>query len=403
MLEVEKAQEQILSCLSLLPNETAALSDSAGRILGAPVASSIDLPPFDNSAMDGYAVVARDLKSAGPTSPAALRLIGRVAAGEIFPGRVTSGTCVRLFTGSPLPEGADAVVMQEDTRPDAVDPEKILCLDRATPWENVRLKGEDVKRGAVLIEKGERLTTSRVSLLAAAGVTEVRVGRRPLIGLMATGSELVEPGHELGPGQIYESNRAGLAALVSQTGGLGKILPIVQDTLEATRTTLERAFHECDAVVSTGGVSVGEFDLVKAAFESLGGELAFWKVAMKPGKPFVFGQWRGKYLFGLPGNPVSALVTFLILVRPALLRFQGASGVRLPTHPGVLAEALVNRGDRRHFVRVKVENDGAVRLAGIQASHILSSLACSNGLVDVPPGAAWSAGEKVSVLRWEPG
>ncbi|MBM3841422.1 MAG: molybdopterin molybdotransferase MoeA [Verrucomicrobia bacterium] len=401
MLKVEDAQKQILSGITPLPKETVPLREALGRILAAPVFSPIDLPLFDNSAMDGYAVVAQDLRNACGSGPVGLRLIGRIAAGEVFRERVLPGTCVRLFTGSPLSEGADAVIMQEDTRPDPADPGRILCLDAVKPWENVRLKGEDVKCGTALIAGGERLTTSRVSLLAAAGVTEVSVGRQPVVGLMATGSELVEPGQKLGPGQIYESNRIGLAALVSQAGGRARILPLVKDTLEATQAMLEQAFNECDVVVSTGGVSVGEFDFVKAACEKLGGELAFWKVAMKPGKPFAFGCWRGKFLLGLPGNPVSSFVTFLILARPALLRFQGASSVHLPSHPGVLADKLVNRGDRRHFVRVKVESDGTVRLAGIQASHVLSSLACANGLVDIPPDAKWEAGQSVSVLRWE--
>ena len=401
MLEVEEAQQRILSAMGRLPNETVPLREAPGRILAAPVASSIDLPSFDNSAMDGYAVVARDLIGASAETPVPLRLIGRVAAGEVFRGKVALGMCVRLFTGSPLPDGADAVVMQEDTQRDSGDSDKMDFLDSVKPWENVRLKGEDVKRGTVLIEGGQRLATGQISLLAATGLTEVSVGRQPTIGLVATGSELVEPGQPLGPGQIYESNRVGLAALVSQAGGIPRIMPVAEDTLATTRSLLERAFNECDAVVSTGGVSVGEFDFVKAAFESMGGELAFWKVAMKPGKPFVFGKWREKFLFGLPGNPVSALVTFLMLVRPALLRLQGASAVQLPTHPGILAEALLNRGDRRHFVRVKMESDGAVRLAGVQASHILSSLASANGLVNVPPRTEWSAGEKVSVLQWE--
>ncbi|MBI2946566.1 MAG: molybdopterin molybdotransferase MoeA [Verrucomicrobia bacterium] len=401
MLNVEDAQKQILSGITPLAEETVPLREALGRILAAPIVSPIDLPPFDNSAMDGYAVAAQDLRNSTAATPAALRLIGRIAAGEVFQNRVLPGTCVRLFTGSPLPEGADAVIMQEDTRSDPADPAKILCLDTVKSWENIRLKGEDVKCGTALVAGGERLTASRVGLLAAIGVTGVSVGRKPVVGLMATGSELVEPGQKLGPGQIYESNRVGLSALVSQAGGQARILPLVNDTMESTCATLAQAFNECDVVVSTGGVSVGEFDLVKAAFEKLGGKLAFWKVAMKPGKPFVFGKWREKFLFGLPGNPVSAFVTFLILVRPALLRFQRATAVHLSSHPGLLADALANRGDRRHFVRVKVEHDGSVRLAGIQASHILSSLAGANGLVDIPPATEWPAGQSVSVLRWE--
>ncbi|MBI4659231.1 MAG: molybdopterin molybdotransferase MoeA [Verrucomicrobia bacterium] len=401
MLTVEDAQERILSRISPLETETKTLTESANRILAAAVTSPIDLPSFDNSAMDGYAVVAQDLLRAGAENPVILRMAGRIAAGDVFQGEVARGACVRIFTGSPMPRGADAVVMQEDTRKDSENADNVFFLDTVRPWENVRLKGEDVKQGTILGAAGERLTAARIGVLAAAGVAQVTVRRRPVVGLLATGSELAEGGQKLAPAQVYESNRGSLAALVEQVGGKPKIYPIAKDTLEMTRASLDRAFRECDSVVTAGGVSVGEFDFVKEAFESLGGELALWRVAMKPGKPFVFGTWRDKFLFGLPGNPVSAFVTFLILVRPALLRLQGAAEVHLSSHLGALAEDLSNRGDRRHFMRVTVGRDGAVRSAGLQASHALSSLAVANGLVDVPPGASWHAGQHVSVFRWE--
>lgn len=401
MLELEEAQQRILAIVKPLASEVAPLDIAVGRPLAESMMAPIDLPVFDNSAMDGYAVRAEDVARASPDQPVSLRLLGRVAAGEISRDEVRPRTCVRLFTGSPLPRGADAVVMQEDTRPNPIQPDQVLFLESVKPWEAVRLKGEDVRKGTVLTEVGERLTTGRIALLAAAGWKEVRVGSRPIVGLVATGSELQEGGQPLGPGQIYESNRATLSALVFQAGGKPKPFPLVQDDLMATQAFLEQAFAECDVVVTSGGVSVGEFDFVKNAFERLGGELMFWKVAIKPGKPFVLGQWRGKLLFGLPGNPVSALVTFLLLVRPALLRLQGASDLFLPTHHGILTEALVNRGDRRHFMRVAVGSAGKVRSAGTQASHFLSSLAQANGLADVPPRTSLAIGETVSVLRWE--
>jgi molybdopterin molybdotransferase len=231
---------------------------------------------------------------------------------------------------------------------------------------------------------------------------EVSVSRRPLVGLVATGSELMEAGEPLQPGQIYESNRAMLLEPLRQSGAVARSYPLVQDSLTETIHILEQALNECDAVVTTGGVSVGEHDLVKKAFESLGGKLEFWKVAIKPGKPFVFGRWREKVLFGLPGNPVSAFVTFLLLVRPALLHLQRATNLDLPAHPGRVVEPLVNRGDRRHFIRVVVDGKGDVRPAGAQASHLLSSLAAANGLVDVPPHGVSKAGDLVTVLRWGP-
>ena len=280
-------------------------------------------------------------------------------------------------------------------------PGEVLILTPAQPGENVRPRGEDVKRGATLAEAGEVLSVGRIGLLAAAGLARVQVGRQPVVGLLATGSELTEPGQPLAPGRIYESNRLALAALIKRAGAVPKVFPLVADALAATAPALADAFDQCDAVVTSGGVSVGEMDFLKRAFEQIGGKLQFWKVAIKPGRPFVFGRLRGKLLFGLPGNPVSALVTFLLLVRPALLRWQGATDVSLPAHPGVLAEPLANPGERRHFMRVKVDPAGKVRSAGIQASHVLSSLAAANGLVDVPANTTLPAGTAVSVLRWE--
>ena len=291
---------------------------------------------------------------------------------------------MRLFTGSPLPPGANAVVMQEDTRVDANAPGEVLILAPVQPGENVRLRGEDIKHGSALAEAGEVLSAGRIGLLAATGLARVPVGRQPVVGLLATGSELTEPGRPLEPGRIYESNRTPLAMLLGRAGGVPKTFPLVADVLAGTSLALADAFNQCDAVVTTGGVSVGEMDFLKRAFEQIGGSLEFWKVAIKPGRPFVFGRLHRKLLFGLPGNPVSALVTFLLLVRPALLRWQGAADVSLPAHPGVLAEPLPNRGERRHFVRVKVDSAGNIRSTGIQASHVLSSLAAANGLVDVP-------------------
>lgn len=382
-------------------SESIPLRDARERVLSERLLAAIDLPAFDNSAMDGYVVRAADVAAAKLESPVGLRLRGRVAAGESFAAELSAGECVRLFTGSPLPRGADAVVMQEDTRVDRTDAERVLICDSVKPWENVRLRGTDVKRGVLLAEGGDVLTVGKISVLAATGVMAVKVGKQPRVGLLATGSELCEAGHSLAPGQIYESNRLTLAELVRRSGGLPKIYPLVLDDLEATRHALGIAFTECDIVVTSGGVSVGELDFVKAAFEKLGGELQFWKVAIRPGKPFVFGRWRERFLFGLPGNPVSAFVTFLLLARPALRRWQGAKDVGLPAHSAVLAEPLANPGERRHFMRVRVDATGSAFSAGTQASHALCSLAAANGLVDVPPRTSLTTGKTVIVMCWD--
>jgi molybdopterin molybdotransferase len=398
MLELAEAQQRILSAIHSLPGESVSLSHAHGRIIVDSISAPISLPAFDNSAMDGYAVRAADVAAASVPSPALLKWVGTIPAGSVFREEVQPGTCVRIFTGSPLPAGADAVVMQEDTR---VISENVEVLDTVKSWENVRLAGQDIKQGSVAVPAGERLHASRIALLGSLGVAEVSVRRRPVIGILSTGNELLEPGRPLAAGQIYESNRAALAPLIDAAGGISRLLPLVRDDSAETIAALRNAFDECDAVLTTGGVSVGEHDLVKSSFESLGGSLEFWKVNLKPGKPFVFGRLGAKFLFGLPGNPVSAFVTFLLLVRPAILKLQGATDLHLPMHPAVLGEDFQNRGDRRHFMRVAVDREGVVRSTGLQASHTLSSLASSNALLDVPPRAAWETGRSVQVLRWE--
>jgi molybdopterin molybdotransferase len=401
MLEFEEALARVLDAVPSPTSQVVPLSEAAGRVLAEQVRSPIDLPVFDNSAMDGYGLRAADVASAKPDSPVRLRLAGKIAAGEVFAGEVPAGNCVRLFTGSPLPPGTDAVVMQEATRVESSAPREVLIQARVAPGENVRSRGEDVKRGSTVGSAGELLTAGRLGLLAAVGLTDVRVGRQPVVGLLATGSELQEPGLPLASGRIYESNRLALATLIKRAGALPRTFPLVADELAATSVALADACEQCDAVVTTGGVSVGELDFIKRAFQQVGGELAFWKVAIRPGRPFAFGGCRGKLLFGLPGNPVSALVTFLLLVRPALLRWQGAANVSLPVQPGVLAEPLVNDGGRRHFMRVQVDPGGNVSSAGVQASHVLSSAAVANGLVDVPANTTLIAGTAVPVLRWD--
>jgi molybdopterin molybdotransferase len=401
MLELEEALGRILTAMPSPVAERVSLMESHRRVLAENILSPLDLPAFDSSSMDGYAVRAEDSAAANSKNPVRLHLLGKAAAGENFGGELAAGTCVRLFTGSPVPRGANAVVMQEDTRLDENRTGEVLILDSVKAGENVRLRGEDVKRGSTLAAAGELLTGARIGLLSAAGLTQVNAARRPVVGLLATGSELKEPGETLAAGQIYESTRPALAPLVKQAGGLAKIFPIVPDVPEETRAALEQVLGQCDIAVTCGGVSVGELDFVKVAFEKIGGDLQFWQVAIKPGRPFAFGRRGGKFLFGLPGNPVSAFVTFLLLARPALLRWQGAKDAVLPAHPGMLAEPLVNRGARRHFMRVALDAEGKVRSAGTQASHVLSSLAAANGLVDVPPQTTLAAGTVVRVLRWE--
>ena len=392
MIELEEASQRILDVIHPTGEEIVALSEIDGRVLAEDLTAPINLPTFDNSAMDGYAV-----RAAEALTGARLRRIGEAPAGTVFGGEVGEGQCVRIFTGSPMPAGANAVVMQEDTR---VEGETIEITEGVKPLEHVRQRGEDVREGDVIGHAGELLSSSHLALLGSCGIGTVRVHRRPTIGLLATGNELREAGAKLEPGEIFESNRQTISRLVETSGAQSRIYPLVPDTLDDTVTALKAAFTECDAVVTSGGVSVGEHDYVKAAFEKLGGTLDFWKVRMKPGKPFVCGRQEKRFLFGLPGNPVSAFVTFLLLVRPALRKMSGATNTQLPTHPAVLTAPLVNNGNRRNFMRVFVDAKGRAHPAGMQASHALGSLAKANALVDVPPESTLEEKATVSVLRW---
>lgn len=397
MLSLESALKRILAQIKALPLETIPLSAATGRYLAQPAAAVTDLPAFDNSAMDGYAVLSADTAGASRENPKWLRIIGQIPAGEAPQGQVSTGTAIRIFTGSAMPAGADAVVMQEDTFTDPARPGEVAIVDGVKPWENVRFQGEDVKRGQAIVPVGSRLGAPQLAVLSASGIAQVTVSRQPVVGLLATGNELIEPGQPLQPGQIYESNRLMLSALLARWGVQTRVYPIVPDSLDATHAALVKAFAECDVVVTSGGVSVGSYDFVKDAFVRLGGKLDFWRVAIKPGKPFMFGLLGEKFLCGLPGNPVSAYVTATLLVRPALLRLLGVSDTALTAVLGKLAEPIMNRGDRRHFVRVHIDATGQVRLAGAQASHQLHSLAAANALLDVPPETTLPAGANVQV------
>jgi molybdopterin molybdotransferase len=397
MISLEEAKERLFASITPLEMERVPLLEALGRHCAERVDSRIDLPRFDNSAMDGYAVRCEDLNAATEERPAELKLLGRIGAGEVFEGAISPGTCLRLFTGSVLPRGADAIVMQEDVR---AENGIIRFVESVKPFENVRLAGEDIRAGTLIQTEGEKLTAARLSLLAATGHAQVSVRRLPRVAVIATGDELVEPGEPLAAGKIYESNRTLVTALLRAVGISAKVLPLVRDDLEKTTVAFKEAFTNHDVVITTGGVSVGEFDFVKEAFTKLGGVIDHWKVAIRPGKPFVFGTLQKKFLFGLPGNPVSALVTFLVLVRPALLKMLGARETELPSVTGELMEAVANPGDRRHFVRCSWSG-GKLKPAGRQASHMIGSLAEANCLIDVPPATRLDAGSNVLAYLWE--
>jgi molybdopterin molybdotransferase len=397
MISLEEAKERLFASIKPAVVERVPLQEAIGRFSAELALSKIDLPSFDNSAMDGYAVRSEDLKDASEGNPIKLKLVGRIGAGEIFGEIIGPGTCLRLFTGSLLPPGADAVVMQEDVW---AENGMARFTESVKPFANVRLSGEDFQTGTKLVEPGERLTATRIALLAATGHASAAVRELPRVALLATGDELIEPGEMSGAGKIYESNRILLAGLLRSTGITPTIVPLVRDDLNATIKALKTAFAHHAIVITTGGVSVGEFDFVKDAFTRIGGKIDHWKVAIRPGKPFVFGTRESSFFFGLPGNPVSALVTFLVLVRPALLRMLGAHDAELPRLNGVLDGTISNPGDRRHFVRCRWES-GKITVLGRQASHMLGALGAANCLVDVPPATLWESGISVTAQLWE--
>ena len=394
MITYEDALERVLKPLVAVPVVSMSLTEALGCCLAEDVSALVDLPGFDTASMDGYAVRAGEVSRSGVVLPCRLE----VAAGRVADRSLESGECARILTGAPMPAGSDAVVMQEDTErePDG----RIRFNDGVKPWENVRFRGEDFRMGTRVLAAGQRLGPPQLALAAAAGRAELRVHRKVRVVVASSGDELRSPGTALAPGQIYDSNSVLLTTLFRSAGAEVIQISTLPDQLEATMAGLELALSQADLVITAGGASVGDRDFLRPAWERLGGQLDFFKVAIKPGKPVFFGTLRGGYLIGLPGNPVSAFVTAVLMALPALRRLQGSTEVGLPATVGTLSVPLSNPGLRRHFMRVILEESGQVRSAGVQASHILLSMARSNGLVDVPPSTEWPVGTPVRVLRW---
>jgi molybdopterin molybdotransferase len=392
MLSVEEAQAEILGRARALPTERVDVLAALGRVLAEPIRSTRVIPPWPNSSMDGYAVRAADARPS-----AVLRVVDRVIAGSLPARAVGPGEAVRIFTGAPIPEGADAVVPQEDV--DAHD--GVIGLRGAVErGAFVRPAGEDVREGDLVLEPGRTIGPAEVGLLATLGRTQVAVGRRPRVAVLSTGNELADLGSEPTPAQVPNANTYSLMALVTEAGGLPTNLGVAPDRLDAIAERIGRG-READVLVTSAGVSVGELDLVREALVNAGADLHLWKVNMRPGKPITFGSLGGRPVFGLPGNPVSAMVTFELFVRPLLLTMQGH---RRPARPTVRATALariVNRGSRRAYLRVVLElRDGRweARLTGDQGSGILRSMVAADGLAILPGDTEVAEGDDVTVM-----
>jgi len=400
-LSVSEAQAIVLEAASPLGAETVPCADGLGRALAEPVVSGRTLPPEDNSAMDGYAVRAADV--ARP--PATLSVVFEVPAGGHAPRPLEPGEAARILTGAPVPLGADAVVRQEDTERDG---DRVRVLVAPAPGEHVRAAGEDVERGETVLEAGARLGPAQLGMLASLGRTSVAVRRRPQVALLSGGDELVEPDGDVSGGRIVSSNSYTLAAACREIGAEPHYLGIARDEPADIERRL-RAGLRCDALVSSAGVSVGDHDHVRGVLEKLGCRLLFWGVKMKPGYPFVFGRFddgAGPLVFGLPGNPVSALVTFEQLVRPALLALAGHRALHRPRITATLGETLTKKAGRLHFVRVRLEREGhevVARTTGNQSSGVLRSMTEAQGLLIFPAEATRLAeGEPAQVQVLDP-
>lgn len=403
LIPLTDARTHVLERVAPLPPARTRTIAAVGCVLAEPVTSPEDVPPFANTAMDGYAVRAADTAGATEAHPVELPVVAEVAAGHPAERALHPGEAMRIFTGAPMPDGADAVVMVEHTRR-LDDGARVALGAEVAAGEAVRVAGDDLRAGDAVFSPGEVISPGHLGVLAGIGVTEVLAHPRPRVGVLSTGDELVEAGLPLAPGQIRDSNRATLLALVAQNGWLAVDLGLIRDDEAAITEAITEGAATCDAVITSGGVSMGDIDLVKVVLDRIG-EMRWMQIAIRPAKPFAFGLVgeRSTPVFGLPGNPVSSMVSFELLARPALRRLAGRTDVLRPEIPAVAAEPFARRSDGKvHFVRVLAERDATgvlhVRSAGGQGSHHLTAMARAHGLLPLPDGEGVAAGDQVRVL-----
>jgi molybdopterin molybdotransferase len=395
VLSVEEALERILATVRVLEPERVPLLEAAGRVLAEEIAADRDIPPLANSAMDGYAVRGADLAQ----PPTRLRVVGKVAAGHVPEVAVGPNQAMRIMTGAPVPDGADTVVRFEDT---LLDGDKVEILEPPRPGANVRQAGEDVRAGEIVLQPGAILRPQEIGMLAAVGRVEVAVVRRPRVAILSTGDEIVPPDQTPGPGQIRDANSYTVAAQVRAFGGVPLLLGVARDQEPLVREGMRKALEQgADFIITSGGVSVGDFDLVKQVLAAEG-EMHFWSLNMKPGRPLAFGIVGGVPLLGLPGNPVAAMISTDLFARPALLKMQGFTAWDRPTVQARLTQPIARKDGRRHYLRVRLRETDAgyeATLTGDQGSGILKSLVLADGLAIIPEEADHlPAGTMVQVI-----
>ena len=392
MISVEEALEKVLSYVKVLDGIEAPILECLGQVLADDVYSSFDIPPRDNSAMDGYAVHSADVASASSSNPVYLDVVGEAKAGGTATMKVKSHTAVRIMTGAFIPDGADAVVKFEDTdeTQQAGGPiKRIGILKTVEKGKNIRYAGEDIGKEQLVLKRGTILRPSEIGVLASLGIARAKVIRRPSVAILATGDELAEMGQPLTGGRIYNSNSYSAAAQVLRYGGIPRVLGIARDTREDLDAKISEALSS-DMLLTTGGVSMGDYDLVKEILARRG-EISFWKVRMKPGKPLAFGTIEGVPHLGLPGNPVSSMITFELFARPAILKMMGKPVTQKPTVEAISESYIKNTDGRRVFARAIVRKEGGKYYAsttGPQGSGILTSMSQANALAIVPEDIA---------------
>lgn len=398
LISIEEARVRVLAEARPLATETRPLAEALGSVLADTVVAPHDVPPFDNSGMDGYAVRAADLVDATAASPVGLKVVETIPAGHVAKHTLAEGQAARIMTGAPMPPGADAVVQVESTEE---RDGHVLFIEPVKPGKNVRRAADDIAAGDRVLGPGTVLGPAEIGVIASLGFPVVTVHRRPRVAVISTGSELVDIDQPLGPGQIRNSNSYSLRAQCQQIGVEATVFPIVPDDYQTTKQAIAEGL-DYDVLLTSGGVSVGKFDFIKDVQDELGIERRLWGVAMKPGKPLAFGVRQGTLVFGLPGNPVSAMVSFELFVRPALLRLMGYTRTTRPWYRAVIEEDVANSDSRTYVVRVRAWREGEtwhVSSTGAQGSGILRSMVGANGLAFIPGGPRGvRAGEDVDFL-----
>ncbi|MFQ5952883.1 MAG: gephyrin-like molybdotransferase Glp [Candidatus Omnitrophota bacterium] len=385
MINIEKAQSIILKSIGVLSSKESKLDQALDRVLAEDIYAGCDVPLLDNSAMDGFAVRARDVQGTSKDNPKVLEVVEDVRAGYLASKPVRDNQAIRIMTGAAIPQGADSVVMVEDT--EKMGEDKIKIFKEIKKGTNVRRRGEDISSGELTLSKGTVLGPAHIGVLASLGRSRVKVTRRPKVAVLATGDEVIDIDEKLIPGKIRNSNTYTLCSQVLKVGGIPKNLGIAKDEIEEIKKKIKKGL-DCDLILTSGGVSVGDHDLVKSVLSDMGTDIKFWEVAIKPGKPLTFGMINGIPVSGLPGNPVSSMISFEIFIKPAIFKMLGQDSDNSKKEvSAILEESIIKKKGRRHFLRAQTrwENGGYLtRATGPQGSGILKSMARANSLIILP-------------------